>query len=116
NQNRAEHEIMSHGVDDFVDELAAIVHSLQLHILRQGMADRLDLRGDAAGDIVAVLPHEHEDEPQHRFALPIRRDRPPSNLVTHLNLSDIAHASRYAVMTGHDDVTDRLEAGKLSDA
>ena len=65
---------------------------------------------------MAVLAHEHEPQPQHHLALPVRRAGPPPDLVTDLDVCHVADANRHATMRGDHDVPDLVRVGGQADA
>ena len=108
-QQRPRQQVVFDGVDDVVHQFRAVIEHLHDHVLGQRLLHFGEFVFQAVRDHRAVLPHEHEAQPQHDFPFARARHRAAPDFVVHLHLGHVAHPHRHAVVRRDDDVGDFLD-------
>ena len=115
-QDRPFEQVLPHRLENLVHQLGPLVDRLDLHPCGQGRLDLLHALAHAAGDLVAVLAHQHEAQAQDDLALARGRGGPAPDLVAFDHLADVADAHRNPVVRDDDDGRDLFDVPGQADA
>ena len=115
-QQRPGQQVVFDRANHVVHQFRPVVEHFQLHVRRQELLHLGQLGLERVRHHRAVLAHQHEAQPQHRFAPAIRRHRAAADFVILLHRRHVPHPHRRSVMAGDDDVGDFLDVGGQADA